>query len=141
MLSVNQLLSIKSRMLLAAETAERVANNQGEPVELNEEEYQIVMSSLLSLKSDARAVLAEVDILRGMITGSYEHLFLKEEEEDEDVGNNVEAVEQQESEPSSEGEQLEPAATGSPVRPRRSNRKKSTRSKSTRNKGASKKDS
>lgn len=140
MLSVNQLLSIKSRMLLAAETAERVANNQGDPVELNEEEYQLVMASLLSLKSDARAVLAEVDILRGMITGSYEHLFLKEEETNEVSGNDVEPTEPEESEPSSEGEQPEPAATSGSVRPRRANRKKGTRSKSSRNKGASKKD-
>lgn len=140
MLSVNQLLSIKSRMLLAAETAERVANNQGDPVELNEEEYQLVMVSLLSLKSDARAVLAEVDILRGMITGSYEHLFLKEEETNAVSGNDVEPTEPEESEPSSEGEQPEPAATSGSVRPRRANRKKGTRPKSTRNKGASKKD-
>jgi hypothetical protein len=141
MLSINQLLGIKGRMLLAAETAERVANNQGEPVPLEEEEYQMVMSSLLSLKSDTRAVLAELDILRGMVTGSYEHLFLKEETENDDSGNDVERVEPQESERSGTGEPPEDTGTDEPVRPSGTNRKKSSRPKPRRNTRKSKADS
>ena len=75
MLTQNELLNLKSRMLLAAETASRVMNMQGAPLQLDEETYQIVAAAMLSLKDDVRRVLAEIDILRGMTIGDFGTLF------------------------------------------------------------------
>jgi hypothetical protein len=62
-------------MLLAAEAAAKMATLDGEPLQLDEDTYALVMTALSSLKSDVRAVLAEHDILRGMVTGRFDTLF------------------------------------------------------------------
>ena len=138
MMTAQELLLLKSRMLLAAETASRIAGMGGEPLELDEETYQLVMSALLSLKTDTRKVLAEVDILRGMTTGNFDSLFgATEHGRSADVG----ATEQQEVVSGGGGERTESAEVGGSVRSSGPDRKKASRSRPRRNRRKSSGDS
>lgn len=135
MLSTNRLVAIKGRMLLAAETAHRVANGQGEPIELADGEYQTVMASMLSLRDDVREVLAEIDILRGMVTGNYDHLFVKEDSNDNDEGSGtVGATGDEASERGGEGEPPDDSGSGGNVRLRGTDGEEESRPKPSRNK-------
>jgi hypothetical protein len=102
----------------------------GEPLQLDEETYQLVMASLLSLKDDTRKVLAEVDILRGMTTGNFDSLFGVTEH---GRSANVEPVEQQEAVSGGGGERTDAAEVGGSVRSSGPDRKKASRSQPRRN--------
>ena len=107
MIDLKELLEIKARMLLAAEAAARMAVLDGEPLSLDEQTYELVMQALASLKDDTRAVLAEIDILRGMVAGDFDSLFgVQEHGRSADVAGVV----QQEAGGGGAGEQ--PDATG-----------------------------
>ena len=138
MMTAQELLLLKSRMLLAAETASRIAGMGGEPLELDEETYQLVMSALLSLKTDTRKVLAEVDILRGMTTGNFDSLFGATEH---GRSADVEPVEQQEVVSGGGGERTDSAEVGGSVRSGGPDRKKASRSRPRRNRRKSSGDS
>lgn len=65
MIHPNELLALKSRLLVAADAAGKIASS-AQPVRYEEQEYQFVYESLVSLSSDIGRVLAELDVLRGM---------------------------------------------------------------------------
>lgn len=88
MLEAKELLEVKARMLLAAEAASRIASGQSESLELEPDVYELVIKALAALKTDTRAVLAELDILRGMTLGSFDSLFgVAEHGRSSDVGS------------------------------------------------------
>lgn len=138
MMTVQELLLLKSRMLLAAETANRIAGMGGEPLELDDETYQLVMASLLSLKDDTRKVLAEIDILRGMATGNFDSLFGAHEH---GRSADVEGTGDEAPVSGRDGERTDAAEPSSPVRPKRANRKTASRSRPRRNRRSNKGDS
>ena len=119
MLTQHELLALKSRMLLAAETAHRVMNMQGAPLQLDEETYQIVAAAMLSLKDDVRSVLAEVDILRGMTIGDFGTLFTPQGMEgmhEHGRSADVAATGEQEAVAGSDGERTDAAEPSGSVR-------------------------
>jgi hypothetical protein len=130
-LTLNELLLIKSRLLLGAETADRIAGMGGEPLSLDEETYQLVMQALLSMKGDVRKVLAEIDILRGMVTGKFDTLFAGEDEHGR--SSNVERPEPQEVGSGGGGERTDSAGAGGSVRSGGPDRKATRRSRPRRN--------
>ena len=113
MLTTHDLLELKARMLLAAEAAHQIVTKD-EPLQLDEETFLLVTNALSSLRSDARALLAEVDILRGMTTGSFDSLFHTEHEHGRsaDVGG----VQHEEAAGSGDGERADATSPSGPVR-------------------------
>lgn len=113
MLTTHELLETKARMLLAAEAAHQIVNKD-EPLELDEQTFDLVTSALLALRSDCRALLAEVDILRGMVTGSFDSLFSQEVEHGRSA--NVAGVQHEEAAGSGDGERADATSPSGPVR-------------------------
>lgn len=113
MLETKALLEMKARMLLAADAASRIASGQGEPLELEPDVYELVIQSLAALPDDARAVLAELDILRGMFTGKFDSFFGVLEH---GRSRDVEPVQPEASVGGGGGEQDDHTATGGAVR-------------------------
>ena len=75
MIAPTEMLDIKKRMLIAAEAAHQVATSNGEFLELEPEQYELVYEGLVSLRADCRRVLAELDILRGMFADRMSSFF------------------------------------------------------------------
>ena len=113
MLTTHGLLELKARMLLAAEAAHQLVS-QDKPLELDEQTFDLVTDALLALRSDARALLAEVDILRGMTTGSFDSLFAQEVEHGRSP--DVVGVQQQDAAVGGEGERADTPSPSGPVR-------------------------
>lgn len=67
MISHNELLAIKERLLVASAAAKAMVESPNQPVlHFDEEQYWRVHVAFMSLHNDATAVLAELDTLRGM---------------------------------------------------------------------------
>ena len=77
MIAADELLMLKARLLVGAEAAGHIASS-ADPVRYDQEQYEAVHAALLSMKSDITRVLAEIDVLRGMVLNSVS-LFLAEE--------------------------------------------------------------
>jgi hypothetical protein len=71
MLTANEYMAIKGRMLLAAEAAGLIARTQDD-VRFDDETYPLVLNALTNNKDDVRRILAECDILRHM---SHQSIF------------------------------------------------------------------
>ena len=128
MLTGHELLEIKGRMLLAAEAAARLTGD--EPLELDVQTHELVSQALLALREDTRAVLAEVDILRGMVTGDFDSLFgVASHGRDRPV----ERVQQEEVGTGGSGEQPVEAGVSSPVRSERPDGEAASRPRAKRN--------
>ena len=112
MLETRALIAVKARLLLAAEMAARIG--AGEELELEREVFAVVMDAMSHMPADARMVLAELDILRGMVTGSFDSLLLGETH---GRSRPVERVQQEASVGGSEGERHDHTETGGAVRP------------------------
>ncbi len=138
MLEVKELMQIKARMLLAAETAARIVLADGDPLELDEEQYRMVIEALSALRTDTRAILAEVDILRGMTTGSFDSLFggTVEHGRSSDVGS----VQSQPSVGGGEEQRPDNAGASGPVRSGGPDGEDASRPRPRRNRRRSKKD-
>ena len=65
MLTPNEYMAIKGRLLLAAEAAGLIARTQDD-VRFDDETYPLVLDALTHNKDDVRRILAECDILRHM---------------------------------------------------------------------------
>ena len=89
MLTLEEYMQIKRRLLLAADAAHKIATS-AQTVRYDEDTYQIVYESLVNVKTDVRRVLAELDILRGMF-GEKLTAFFREKEEgaNEDTSNDA----------------------------------------------------
>lgn len=136
MLEPKELLEVKARMLLAAEAARRIASGE-ESLELEPETYELVVNALGSLTADTRAVLTELDILRGMTLGSFDSLF---GELGHGRSSDVAAVQPQESVGGGEGSQPHDAAVGGVVRPDGPDGEEGERPRPRRNRRRNKKD-
>lgn len=68
MIAAEELMSMKQRMLIAADAAYRIASTSEQFVMHDQEQYELVIGSLVALKSDVRRLMAEHDILRGMFS-------------------------------------------------------------------------
>lgn len=68
MIPPEELLPIKLRLVIAGEAANRIAStNPDSRVFYDEEEYARVLEALAYAKSDISRVLAELDVLRGIV--------------------------------------------------------------------------
>lgn len=83
MISPADLLVLKSRLLTAAEAAHQIATS-ADPVRYDQQSYEAVYVSLVSMKEDVGRLLAELDILRSVVHGGIS-MFLKEESFNEGV--------------------------------------------------------
>lgn len=77
MISPPELLAIKARLVTAAEAAFQIATS-ADPVRYDQESYEAAYIAMVSMKEDVTAVLAELDVLRGVVYSGVE-MFLKEE--------------------------------------------------------------
>lgn len=78
MLTLEEYMQIKRRLLLAADAAFKIGTS-AQTVRYDEDTYEIIYESLVNVKTDVRRVLAELDILRGMF-GEKLTAFFKEKE-------------------------------------------------------------
>lgn len=138
MLSQPDLMQMKARMLIASRVAGLLINqDENDPLQIPEDQFAIVVEAMESLDQDVRAVLTEVDILRGMVTGQFDFLGGLSNGCDSDVP----ATGDEEPQSDSEGKQPDEAAVSKPVGSGRPNRKTAKRSKPRRDRGGNKKDS
>jgi hypothetical protein len=137
MIAADELLMLKARLLVGAEAAGHIASS-ADPVRYDQEQYEAVHAALLSMKSDITRVLAEIDVLRGMVLNSVS-LFLAEERKHgnglPESGGDVGAVPAPEDHGSGEGEHADPKGTDVGVPVSRPARKRTKRSKPRGNKG------
>lgn len=77
MIAPNELLAIKQRMLVAAEAAYKIASSNDQFVMHDPEQFELVITALLALKTDASRLLAEHDILRGMFAEKLSSFFME----------------------------------------------------------------
>lgn len=77
MIDPKELVELKQRILLAAEVNIHLANSDGEFMELEPEQYEIVYEAMTSLKEDSTRVLAELDVLRGMFADRVGAFFME----------------------------------------------------------------
>ena len=72
MLTSDQVLHIKSRLLMCGQIGKLLAEQQaGEPIQVTPEKYEQAMNCLAMLDSDVRALFSDYDVIRGMITGDF----------------------------------------------------------------------
>ena len=110
MLSNEELIETKIRMLVAAEVASHIVQQkEGEPLSISADKYDIVMEAMSKLDSDVRTVLSELDVVRGYILGSFN---LLEQEPSHGCDANVGAVEPSEGERGSQGKRADAAEAG-----------------------------
>lgn len=131
MIGAQELLALKQRMLLGAEAAHRIAASSDQFVMYDHEQYQAVMTALLSMKADVRRLLAEHDILRSMFADRLSSFFMEEisnasGQADSEV---VEAVPDTPAPQGGEQTRQDDAGAGVGVSPRRPPRKRAKRSK------------
>jgi hypothetical protein len=75
MISEQELLQIKDRLLAAAEAAHRIATSNEPVVRYTEEEYTRVYLAMTSLPADLSAVLSELDTLRNLFVDRINEFF------------------------------------------------------------------
>lgn len=136
MISSHELLELKSRLMIGAEAAGHIASS-ADPVRYEQEQYEAVYAALVSMKSDLTRVLAELDVLRGMVWNGVS-LFIAEKKHGNgmpDAGGDVVAVPEQAAGGSGEGEPPVGAGPDGGVQKRRAAGKRTKRSNARRNKG------
>lgn len=138
MLSPSELLEMKGRMLIASRVAGLLIHqDENSPLEIPEDQFPLVVDAMERLDQDVRAVLTEVDVLRGMVTGKFDFLGVLSNGLDKDVQRSGE----EESGSDSVGEPADAGATDQPVGSSGTDRKAAKRSKPRRNTRRAKKDS
>lgn len=131
MIAADELLSIKAR-LIAAGNAARLIATSADPVMYDQEQYEFVHTALVSLGQDLSRVLAELDVLRGMVNSGVS-LFLATEVSRgngvSDAGRDVAGVPEAEAGSRGEGEPEVAAGAAGGVPSSRTPRKRAKRSK------------
>lgn len=138
MISAAELILIKRRLLLAADAAYRIATS-AEPVRYEQEEYEAVYASLVSVRQDTARVLAELDVLRGMFHTNVSMWLMEDAANVKGVpvaGGDVGAVPAPEAGRSGEGEPAQRAGADGGIPSGRVPRKRAKRSKPRRDPGA-----
>lgn len=77
MIAQREFMELKQRMLIAAEAAYKIASTSDPFVMHDQEQYELVISSMLALKADALRLMAEHDILRGMFAERIGAFFME----------------------------------------------------------------
>lgn len=108
--------------------------------ELEHDVYRQVHTAICSLPNDLKMLLTEMDILRGMVTGSFDSMFGLTKEVEHGRSPDVAGVRDEEGVGGGEASQPDNAETGGAVRSKRSNRKAAKRSRPRRNKRSDKVD-
>ena len=131
MISENELMAVKNRLLIAAEAANRIVASPGpEPVRYTEEEYWLVHEALSRIGGDLTAILTELDTLRAMFRESVEKFFSTEVTNEIPVSTNaVEAVPTPEDQRGSEVARDDATVPSEPPPARRAYRKRSKSAK------------
>lgn len=76
MISENELLAVKARLLLAADAANLIVSSPGPaPVRFTEDQYWRVHEALSQMKNDLTGVLTELDTLRALFVDSVHEFF------------------------------------------------------------------
>ena len=65
MIDAAEYLQLRQRVLIAAEASYRIATSPHQVVFWEQDEYEMVLQAMLSLKTDIRKLVAECQILRG----------------------------------------------------------------------------
>ena len=65
MIDAAEYLQLRQRVLIAAEAAFRIATSPHQVVFWEQDEYEMVLQAMLSLKTDIRKLVSECQILRG----------------------------------------------------------------------------
>jgi hypothetical protein len=132
-----EFMELKQRMLIAAEAAYKIAASSDPFVMHDQEQYELVITALLALKADARRLMAEHDILRGMFAEKIGAFFM-EGFKDESTGRapDVEGVPRPESVGGGEAPRADQAGTDGAVLGVETPRKRTRRSKPRGNRAA-----
>lgn len=77
MIATDELLKLKQRMLIGADAAYQIASTSDQFVMHDHEQFELVIGSMIALKSDVRRLLAEHDILRGMFAEKLGAFFME----------------------------------------------------------------
>lgn len=138
MISNNDLLQMKERLLVAAQATKRMVESNEPTIHYDEQEYWRVHIAFAYLQSDVAAVLAELDTLRAMFVDRVNEFLAGGELTDaisssggneEDSRNLVAGVPDAVSAGGGEPPQHDEAAVGSPVPAKRPYRRRKPRSK------------
>lgn len=138
MISTEELVAIKQRMITAADAARLIATSPDQFVLYDEQHYRAVVESLIAAKDDALRVFAELDVLRAMFVERLQE-FLMEGQGHGNVGDGsqpVAAVQVPESERGGEEVRQDDAGPSSGVQASGPARKRAKRSKPVRNPAA-----
>jgi len=93
MISQNELLTVKSRLMLAADAANLIVSSPGPaPVRFTEEQYWRVHESLSRMKEDLSLVLSELDTLRALFVDSVNDFFEAKVVNEISIGTDVVAA-------------------------------------------------
>jgi hypothetical protein len=137
MISQNELVLIKERLLISAEAARHLVGSDN-PVRYEESEYWRVRFALQSLEGDVAAVLAELDTLRGMFVERVNEFFQTEgftnaigsgSRDGQDAGASVGGVPDGADVGSGQSPQPDNAEPSSPAPAKRAYRRRKPRSK------------
>lgn len=138
MISNNDLLQMKERLLVAAQATKRMVESNEPTIHYDEQEYWRVHIAFAYLQSDVAALLAELDTLRAMFLDRVNEFLAGGELTDaisssggneKDAGNPVERVPDAVGAGSGETPQHDEAATDGPVPAKRPYRRRKPRSK------------
>jgi hypothetical protein len=137
LIATQELMALKQRMLIAADAAYKIASSPDQFVLHDPEQFELVITALLALRADARRLLAEHDILRGMFAEKLSAFFL-EGFKDDSTGSapDVEGVPRPESVGGGEEARADQAGTDGPVLGVPPARKRTRRSKPRGNRAA-----
>lgn len=138
MISVQELLELKSRLVIGADAARKIASST-DPILYDQEQYERVYSALMSMSQDLGRILAELDVLRGMFYSGVS-LFLASEMTTHGNGvpatrGNVESVPAPEAGGGGKGKPEDTAGIDGGVPAGRPARKRTKRPKPSRDKG------
>jgi hypothetical protein len=132
-----EFMELKQRMLIAADAAYRIASTSDPFVLHDQEQYELVINALLALKADARRLMADHDILRGMFSERIGAFFM-EVTKDASTGcaSDVEGVPRPEDLGGGEAARADQAGADGPVLGVPTPRKRTRRSKPRGNRAA-----
>lgn len=131
MISPQEMNDLRRRMLIGAEAAHKIASSSDQFVLYDQEQYELVVQALLSLRADCRRLLAEHDILRAMFAEKLGAFFMEgiTNGNASDSGKPVAEVPRPEGVGSGEAVREDDAGTTSRVPAKRASRKRAQRPK------------
>lgn len=133
MISPQELMELKARILKGATAAGQIASSSEPLVYEDDEEFARVYTALTELKGDVVRVLAELDVLRGMFAERLSSFFMEVANGVADGRGDVASVPDKEGQGGGEVERQDAAGVASGVPQGGAARKRAARPKSRRN--------